>query len=1073
MTAITTYKFKKNLADSLYSDIFSRRAKYYTFFAKSVDALTNTIEYESKLRQSIISAKRIFSQDIAYIVPRFDWTSGTTYTKYNVLLNGTVQASGPKFYVYESANHRVYKCLENGFNNPSTVMPTGTSPDPVTYNDGYIWQYMYTIPKTYRQKFLTGDFIPVFSSLDTRFFQDGAIEDITIISSGYGYTQFTTKIEVIGDGSGAELHPVIKDGKLADIIIKNPGTGYTRAKASITDTTGLGADISINLYSGDIESDQAITELLSVNGTIDSIEVLTPGADYLTATIQIKGDGTGASAQAELVAGQISRIVVTNRGTGYTRATVEITGQVLPYAPSMAATARANVSPYLGHARNAVDDLFATRLCIFTNIYSDKISDQSVLTNYDRYGLAKNFRNYDYSTFVYDQLTSSHYVVKADFSVYQKVLGGNGSGAKLKVNTTGQYVQKVYIENAGENYTSAPTVSFSSVGETVAPAANAIISGGVDSATINNPGIGYLSNPMLSVQSATGASALIMTSTGMAVSQIIINNAGTGYSSAPTISITGGGGSGATAIGYVSQGKLVKVKITNPGTGFTSPPLVTVTGGGASVDAVCSALVQQTSVGSVSVQNSGNAYQTPPTVTAIGGCGIKDIEILDSGENFYPGITATVQGGGGSGATVELSIEECLRSIIVTNQGSGFTSAPTVSITGGGGAGATATAVISGDKLVAVNITNRGYGYTSAPTIGFTGGDGVGAAASSVVGYGINHVHITHPGYGYTSSPSLVFSGTGRRGFQQNIVLAKAEISAGIKGTLKSIVITNSGSGVQTTPTVSLTGGGGTGASAYAEVLGHVSSVDVISGGFGYTETPTVQIISPWGGSGAEALASIDATTGAVTAVTVVADGRDYQISEFADFRLGDTIVDESKNEFTITSANISKEGNVLILRSNAGYPITANQVLRKKNSSFKFTTDYANGRQLVESRFAVAAYKVTCEFLSGAGEADFIVGDIITKTDTVNGNKTYQILDKKTLLGISTVELLLKSLDGGKLNMNDTLINLQTGKQFTISDYSKPDIDVHTGDVLVVSSADTFIQNADQSIQIRTILQF
>ena len=60
---------------------------------------------------------------------------------------------------------------------------------------------------------------------------------------------------------------------------------------------------------------------------VDAIDITNPGYDYVDApTITITGDGTGATAVAEIVNGRITSITMTNRGTGYTSALVSITG---------------------------------------------------------------------------------------------------------------------------------------------------------------------------------------------------------------------------------------------------------------------------------------------------------------------------------------------------------------------------------------------------------------------------------------------------------------------------------------------------------------------------------------------------------------------------------------------------------------------------------------------------------------------------------------------------------------------------------------------------------------------------
>ena len=64
----------------------------------------------------------------------------------------------------------------------------------------------------------------------------------------------------------------------------------------------------------------------SFNG-VDYINIINPGRNYLTRpTVTITGDGTGATAMAEIVNGKVDRIVMLTNGSNYTRATVTITG---------------------------------------------------------------------------------------------------------------------------------------------------------------------------------------------------------------------------------------------------------------------------------------------------------------------------------------------------------------------------------------------------------------------------------------------------------------------------------------------------------------------------------------------------------------------------------------------------------------------------------------------------------------------------------------------------------------------------------------------------------------------------
>lgn len=69
---------------------------------------------------------------------------------------------------------------------------------------------------------------------------------------------------------------------------------------------------------------------------------------------------------------------------------------------------------------------------------------------------------------------------------------------------------------------------------------------------------------------------------------------------------------------------------------------------------------------------------------------------------------------------------------------------------------------------------------------------------------------------------------------------------------VESIVVVNGGTGFTSVPTVTLTGGGGQGATATAEIFGGaIFAITVTNAGDGYTSSPTV-VLSGGGGSGAE-----------------------------------------------------------------------------------------------------------------------------------------------------------------------------------------------------------------------------
>jgi len=82
-------------------------------------------------------------------------------------------------------------------------------------------------------------------------------------------------------------------------------------------------------------------------------------------------------------------------------------------------------------------------------------------------------------------------------------------------------------------------------------------------------------------------------------------------------------------------------------------------------------------------------------------------------------------------------------------------------------------------------------------------------------------------------------------------------------GALVSVVVTAGGSGYPANSTVSITGGGGSGATATADIEGGVvTAINVVNGGSGYTTNPTITVTPGATGSGASATAVLETAAG-------------------------------------------------------------------------------------------------------------------------------------------------------------------------------------------------------------------
>lgn len=212
-----------------------------------------------------------------------------------------------------------------------------------------------------------------------------SIPTITIAgTSGTGATAYFSAAK-----SEAKLVPIIESGQLTGVQIDDGGVGYSYATLDVQGD-GTGASISADLSPGDVNSLQANIELLTIDGRIMSIPIISGGWGYAegATSITIDGDGTGATAVPVVEDGYVKKITMTNYGSGYRWATVTINGN------GFGAKARAVITPYGGHGKYALNGLFARTLMFYTNISGDKNQGFDVNNDYRQLGIIKNPRQF-------------------------------------------------------------------------------------------------------------------------------------------------------------------------------------------------------------------------------------------------------------------------------------------------------------------------------------------------------------------------------------------------------------------------------------------------------------------------------------------------------------------------------------------------------------------------------------------------------------------------------------------------------------------------------------------------------
>jgi len=326
--------------------------------------------------------------------------------------------------------------------------------------------------------------------------------------------------------------------------------------------------------------------------------------------------------------------------------------------------------------------------------------------------------------------------------------GGGGNGAVGVAHMAGTQVESVVLTNGGTGYTSAPTVTLTG---------NAVATANVYTGTLNPAsfvrsrfndlyvfdgtarglrwdGTAGTMQP-IGLQKPFKGPTVTVASSAMSgyVDAINVVNAGSGYSTAPTVTLTGGSpAQAAAARAEVSGGRVIGVTVTEPGRGYTSAPAVAISSSNAAGATFSVGLLG--SVRAVTVTAGGSGYTSAPTVVFSSAQGLKNanatvtvtngvvssVDLLSGGTGATTAVTASLSGGGGTGASLQLGMQFGVSAVTVAGGGSGFNVAPIIGFqadaTDTTSSAAAATATVSGGSITKITVSNGGS-YSLAPTV--------------------------------------------------------------------------------------------------------------------------------------------------------------------------------------------------------------------------------------------------------------------------------------------------------------------------------------------------------------------
>jgi hypothetical protein len=476
------------------------------------------------------------------------------YTSDRPSYTGAAQLSAARFYALTDEMN-VYKCLYNNKSAASVVKPTGTSPYPFTTADGYIWKFMYSIPISLRNKFLSAKYMPVVTSLNEQFYGNGSIRSFRINKKGKGYQRNTWRVQsvrVIAGGTGYTTGGTVLQFAAAP-------QGGTTALASVGSVGPAGEILTVtvsNQGSG-YRIQPALTVASAPTGAQGAIFEVTYERVYTTGYTEVVITGDGHSA---LNPYSIKTVTITNRGEF---ASIP-TGELFSF-----------VSPNVSYGQEPDIDV------------TFRVKAGSSPTKYEIDTVVVNSGGFGYDVpLVWDENVLSP-TLEAGGAVLNlnTATQKNEASAIAIVNSLGE-ITTIQLTDPGVNYSYASVQVvgrkvFNINGDNILaiqsedPEAISPITGIYDSAFVKAEVV--LTFTVGNADSKQSNVELLAVDGSIEV--IEVDAGGTGFSTSSVLTVVGDGVNCTCTPVIDDNGQLSKVVVTNPGSGYTFAS-VTVTGGG-------------------------------------------------------------------------------------------------------------------------------------------------------------------------------------------------------------------------------------------------------------------------------------------------------------------------------------------------------------------------------------------------------------------------------------------------------------------------------------------------------------
>lgn len=405
MAEILTTKLKNDTVRLFYGDV--QNNDYYVFVSSiASDPLTrinavNSQYSKNQFLENTLFGKKVFNSDAKFMIKYYPWQKDQIYVQYDDRENLQDQ----RFYAVvgptnnDSGDYRVYKCLSNNNGMPSTTPPNF---NPVTVNqiyrtaDGYVWKYMYVLTVPEFEAYNAVGYIPLVGNYEI----DPSANSNNVV---YGSEISDIFVENFIDNAG---YPFVGNG----ILSARPGNDATltlrSAELSNISNYYSGMIIYLNNPTGESFVYEIDTYSYSVSTGFGTVRVKngSPLADNVSnnATfqilprIEIKGDGSGATAVPRIISGRINSILVLNSGSGYNNITARVVDPLYDFDPDdpLSIDVRADLRPLLspqgGHNYNLIDEMHCRHVLLYGYITETDNNKIGATNSYSVIGIVKN-----------------------------------------------------------------------------------------------------------------------------------------------------------------------------------------------------------------------------------------------------------------------------------------------------------------------------------------------------------------------------------------------------------------------------------------------------------------------------------------------------------------------------------------------------------------------------------------------------------------------------------------------------------------------------------------------------------